>query len=183
MKKHAGIRPELTFRRASSLRDRLVSSHYSSAPCSGAIIGGTHRCGKRKFCPWLCQDAPFILSNGELFCPKFRADCNTQGVVYLMSCVCVVFYVGMTDRCFWQCIKDHVYLSTNGKMLTSRHLDLYHGFDATCVSFIALAVIPKDPRGGNWKKVILQKETLWIERLNATNAPGINETQSYRSFL
>lgn len=135
--------------------------------------------------PWLCEDTAFTLPNGEPFFPKFRADCNTQGVAYLMSCVWGAFYVGKTARCFWQRIKDHLYLSTNGKMLTpvSRHLDLYHGFDATCVSFIALAVIPKDPCGGNWDKVILQKEALWIERLNAIHAPGINEIQSYRSFL
>lgn len=65
----------------------------------------------------------------------------------------------------------------------SRHLDLYHRFDNSVISFIALAVIPKDPRGGDWDKQILQKETLWIERLDATHAPGINECQSYRFFL
>lgn len=42
---------------------------------------------------------------------------------------------------------------------------------------------PKAPEGGRWDKFILQKETLWIERLNATRLPGLNETQSYKPFL
>lgn len=65
----------------------------------------------------------------------------------------------------------------------SMHLDIYHKFDTQVVSFIVLAVIPKNPRGGDWDKLILRKETLWIERLDATRAPGINEAQSYKPFL
>lgn len=70
-------------------------------------------------------------------------------------------------------------------MLTpvSRHLDLYHKFDTSFVSFIVLVVVPKDPRGGNWDKLILQKEILLIERLDAVRAPGANEIESYRPFL
>lgn len=41
----------------------------------------------------------------------------------------------------------------------------------------------QDPRGGNWDKRILQKETLWIERLETTKSPGISEVLSYRPFL
>lgn len=61
----------------------------------------------------------------------------------------------------------------------SRHLDLYHKFDTSIISFIALAVIPRDPRGGDWDT----EKKLWIERLNALQAPGLNEAQSYRPFL
>lgn len=65
----------------------------------------------------------------------------------------------------------------------SKHLDLYHKFDTSVVSFFPLAVIPKNPQGGDWDKQILQRETLWIERLGAIHAPGINEAQSYKPFL
>ena len=46
-----------------------------------------------------------------------------------------------------------------------------------------LAIVPKDCRGGNWDRQVLQKEAYWIERLNALQPPGINEAQSYKSFL
>lgn len=39
----------------------------------------------------------------------------------------------------------------------SRHLDLYHRFDSSVASFCVLAVIPKNSRGGEWDKIILQK--------------------------
>lgn len=61
----------------------------------------------------------------------------------------------------------------------SRHLDLYYKFDVSLISFIVLSVVPKDPRGGNWDKYILQKEIMWIERLGAMHAPGINEAHTY----
>lgn len=65
----------------------------------------------------------------------------------------------------------------------SRHLGLYLKFDVSLVLFIVLAVIPKDPRGGEWDKHIFRKETIWIECLNAIHAPGINEAQTYKPFL
>lgn len=65
----------------------------------------------------------------------------------------------------------------------SRHIDLYHKFDTSVASFIALAVIPKDPRGGDWDKQILRKEMLWIEHFDAMHAPDINEDQSYKPLL
>lgn len=76
----------------------------------------------------------FMLPNGEISTPNYHADCDTQGIVYLMCCKCRAFYVGKTARQFSQRIKDQVYYSANGKMLTavSGHLDLYHKFK-TCL--------------------------------------------------
>lgn len=92
---------------------------------------------------------------------------------------------GKTARQLRQRINDHVYYSGNDKMLTpvSQHLDLYHRFDTSSVSFFVLAVVPKNPRGGEWDKLILQQKTLWIERLVTIYSPGLNETQSYKPFL
>lgn len=50
------------------------------------------------------------------------------------------------------------------------------------LSFV-LEVIPVNPRGGNWDKTILQRETLWIECLNAMTPPGLNEANSYKPFF
>lgn len=94
-----------------------------------------------------------------------------------MSCNCEALYVGKTDRYFHLRIRDHVYYSANGKMM-SKHLDLYRKFDMSLVYFI-----PKDPRREDWDKHILRRETTWIERLNATHVPAINEAQSYKPFL
>lgn len=173
-----------SYKRTLSLKDKLTSSHYSANPCwCRHHQHGITRCGKCAFCSWIYVGTQFMLPNGERFSPNFHADCDTQGVVYLMSCKCGAFYVRKTARHF-RClrIKDHVY-SANSKMLTAvnGHLDLYHKFDVSLVSFIALPWwSPKIPGGGKWDKFILQRETIWIERLNAKHAPGINEAQSYK---
>lgn len=65
----------------------------------------------------------------------------------------------------------------------SRHLDLDNRFGTSFVTFIVLALVGQDPRGGDWDKRILQLETKWMEHLNAIHWPGINELQSYKSFL
>lgn len=65
----------------------------------------------------------------------------------------------------------------------SRHLDLYHRFNTKNAHFYVLEVVPQDPRGGDWNQHILQRESLWIERLNATLRPGLNEAQSDKPFL
>lgn len=181
LRKYVNTYPEIVFRRTNSLRDKLVFSHYTAyKPYAPKLPLGTSRCGNCTFCPWVLPGHQVLLPNGEVYYPKFSTTCNRQGVIYLMTCRCGAFYVGKTARQLRQRINDHLYYSGNGKMLTpiSRHLDFYHRFDTTSVSFTALAVVPKNPRGDEWGKFILQKETLWIERLNATRAPA-----PYKPFL
>lgn len=92
--------------------------------------------------------------------------------------------MGKTISEFRQCIADHLYYSINGELTTmGRHIGLCHRFDSQVVKFMVLDVIPQDPRGGDWNRAILQCETLWIERLNATIPPGLNEIISYKPFL
>lgn len=86
-----------------------------------------------------------------------------------------------TIRELLQRIKNHIYSSAIGRMLNpiGRHRDLCHKFETSVASFIVLAVVPQDPRGGGWNRRILQHETKWIERLNTTCWPGINEVHTY----
>lgn len=102
-----------------------------------------------------------------------------------MKCRCRAFYIRKTKRHFGQRTDDHTYYSGGGKIITpvTRHVGLHHKYHTEMVSFFVLEVIPPDPRGGNWDKRILQRETLWIDCLNAITPPGINEVNSYMPFL
>lgn len=60
LRKHIGLRPELTFRRANSLCDRLVSSHYFSNPISTNKIRASTNV-------WWLQLLPMGLSLGNFY--------------------------------------------------------------------------------------------------------------------
>lgn len=177
--------PEIVFRKSPSIGDKLTASHYRPNHHVNTPLKGIYPCGQCTQCPWIQAGTSFHLPIGDKFSPGFYATRYTLGVIYLMMCKCRAFYVGKTIRPLKKRIYDHIYYSQSGKMLTpvSRHLGLYHRFNTGMIQFIVLEVIPQDPWGGNWDKCILQKETYWIERLEATRPPGINKVLSYRPFL
>lgn len=113
LKHHVHATPELFFRRAKSLRDRLVSSHYKPNSVDTHQSFGTFPCGQCSYCPWILSCTSFRLPNGEFFTPHTLAQCDTTGIIYLMLCTCKAFYVGKTIREFRQRVNDHVYYSTN----------------------------------------------------------------------
>lgn len=176
--------PEVVFRRARSLRDQLTSSHYTPTRPPKTGPNGTFKCEDCPRCPWVHEGRHFVLPNGETFASRTLANCGTKGVIYLMNCTCQAFYEGKTIRELRQRIGDHLYDSENGKLTTiGRHIGLYHRFDNSVVKFLVLEVVQPNPRGGDWDRSILQREALWIERLNATTPPGLNESVSYKAFL
>lgn len=140
--------PELMFRRASSLRDRLTSSHYRTFP--SPVIGpcGTCQCGQCPHCPWVLEGNKYRLPNGKMLAPRTSSHCGTKGVIYLMFCKCNAFYVGKTIHEFRQRIGDHLYYSGNGKLTTvGLPIGLYHKFDLMAVRFFVLEVDHPSPRG------------------------------------
>lgn len=107
--------PDIVLRRAPSVRDQLTSSHYipnSDHPCA---FWGIATCGRCNMCPWIHQGTEFVLPNGQVFTPRFHVDCNTPGIVYLITCVCGAFYVGKTIRPFRKRINDHMYYLSSAK--------------------------------------------------------------------
>lgn len=181
--KYVKPNPELVFRRATSLRDRLTSSHYRVVLCWPIGPRGTFPCGHCSHCPWAQEGTTFILPNGELFSSPTHANCGTREVEYLMVCTCNAFFEGKTIRELRQIIGDHLSYSSNGQLTTiGPHISLHHRYQSEVVKFRVLEVM-KDLRGGDWDRSILRRETIWIERLNTHIPPGLNEVHSYKSFL
>lgn len=63
------------------------------------------------------------------------------------------------------------------------HFKIHHDCDLTafCVRGIDRVLIR--PRGGDWKKILAQRETKWIYMLNTVTLFGINEDNSFAPFL
>lgn len=177
--------PKITFRRSRSLRDSFVHSHYTPQIGISNNAKGTRPCHKCNYCQYIHAAYSITLPNGCLHKPKFMATCQLFGMVYIMLCECHAFYVGKTKRPFYHRIRDDVSLVSKKIMETpiSRHMGLLHHFDCSKMHFFALKHIPPGDRGGDYDKILLQREARWIHELSALKYPGLNDAYSFKSFL
>lgn len=93
--------PLITFRRAPSLRDKLVHSELTVKQNIKKSCG-TFPCGHYGYCKYMNTHRNIILPNGEDFKLKHYINCRTTGVVYLLTCECGSFYFGKTKLEFWR---------------------------------------------------------------------------------
>ena len=177
--------PDITYRRAPSLRDKSVHSHYNPPGNKMESSTGTFPCKKCNICEFILAGTIIPLPNGQTHSVRHRVSCQTIGVVYLAKCLCGCFYVGKTKRPFYKRIKDHVDPTRKRLMTTtvSRHLGREHNFALDMIKFTALEHVPAHARGGGIDRTLLQLETKWIQLLNATRYPGLNQYISFKSFL
>lgn len=179
-------KPQITFRKAGSLADLLTQSEYKGNqrgdPCK---TWGTFPCGNCSFCNVIGKRTTFLLPNGERFQLKHFANCQTQGVVYLVQCQCGAFYIGKTRQEFRQRVSKHLLSMQIGNLYLplGRHVAKGHGYRMPSVNFTVVDRVHVPLRGGDWNKILLQREMRWIRHLNATTPPGLNEAESFRPFL
>ena len=178
--------PAITYRRASSLRDHLVTSEFKGCfkkdPCKRK---GTFTCGGCSICRYINTDREIILPNGRPYRPRHFANCKTLGVIYLLTCHCERFYVGKTKLPFFKRASRHLHAmrTANPDLPLGGHILLQHEGHFSGVKFLILDRIHPNPRGGDWNKILLQLETRWIADLEANFPPGLNEQISFRPFL
>lgn len=90
-------KPLFTFRRATSIRDKIVNSEFKSESTkTHCKYKGTFMCGTCKYCRFMCIQKNPTLPNGKTFYPKHFAHCKTIGVIYMLQCSCGCFYVRKT---------------------------------------------------------------------------------------
>ncbi|XP_073478692.1 uncharacterized protein [Aquarana catesbeiana] len=181
-----GPKPQITYRKPGSIGNALIQSEYKGTarkdPCK---TWGTYPCGSCAQCPVIGRRTTLALPNGESFSLRHFANCKTQGVVYLMQCQCGAFYVGKTRQEFRKRVDKHMQSMQIGNLYLplGRHVARYHNYRLPSVNFTVLDRIHLPLRGGDWNKVLLQREMRWIRYLRATTPPGLNETESFRPFL
>lgn len=159
-----------------------LSMHKKDKHCS---ILGSFPCGHCSFCQYIRHEKTFSLPIGTTFKPAHITNCQTWGVVYLMSCECGAYYVGKTKQEIHRRISKHVYHMQIGNhyLPLGRHVVEVHNYKMPKVSFTALNRIHIPERGGDWNKILLQHEQRWIFKLNFTSFPGLNDAISFSPFL
>lgn len=64
-----------------------------------------------------------------------------------------------------------------------RHFKTHHNCNAVLLQVWGIDRVLQDKRGGDWKRVLAQKEVRWIYTLNTMTLDGLNDSLSYASFL
>lgn len=81
--------PSITFGRAMSIKDRLVTSEFrGESTKEHCPAKGFFPCGHCSQCPLIKKEKTFLLPNGERFSPSLFVNCCTRGIVYMMLCEC-----------------------------------------------------------------------------------------------
>lgn len=71
----------------------------------------------------------------------------------------------------------------NLDLTMGRHATTIHNGHFPKIKFIALDRVHPNLGGGDWNKLLLQRELKWIFSLKATIFPGLNEAVNYKPFL
>lgn len=79
--------PQITYRRAKSLKDRLVQSHYNVSVLS-PMTPGSFSFGKCDHCRFMLNSDEIVLPNDQIHRIRHRVTCQTPGIVYLMKWTC-----------------------------------------------------------------------------------------------
>lgn len=93
LKDLVGLHPEIIFRQARSIRDQLVTSHYTGFnrkdPCKNK---GLFPCEGCSFYSYIDIGSEKVLRNGNKHYSKHYVNCKTAAIIYLLTCTCNSFY-------------------------------------------------------------------------------------------
>lgn len=190
-------RPSLTYKRSRNLRDVLVKSHYSGPRITNAFGSkgpkwGCRTCGKCVACPNIDHATEFWNSSGnKKFQITHTINCDTIGVIYHATCPCGLIYIGLTSRPLKRRVREHVLgieAAKNEEDLTSlktipKHFKLKHDCNARLLRVRGIDRILIGERGGNWRKILAQREAKWIYTLDTVSPKGLNDNISFAPYL
>jgi hypothetical protein len=132
---------------------------------------------KRCFKP--CNCCPYVITSNEFFSThtneKFKVtgsfNCNTEGVIYLITCTkCNVQYVGQTGRKFADRINEHLYYIRKKKEATGTHFSTDNHTNSDMRVQIVEKVMP------NTVNMRLERESMWIHKLATKRPHGLNKS-------
>ncbi|CAJ0950363.1 unnamed protein product [Ranitomeya imitator] len=165
--------PSMTARRSPNLGNLLVRSHYVPPTVNPFSTRGP------------------LLGSFKVYDIRHHITCGTSNVIYYATCGCSLIYVGLTSRELRLRVREHVRDIRAARTATDdsdlkalpRHFKLFHDCDAGTLQVRGIDYVHLGVRGGNYKKVLAQREAAWIVRLNTMTPTGLNESLSFSSFL
>ncbi|OCT76693.1 hypothetical protein XELAEV_18031894mg, partial [Xenopus laevis] len=175
------------YKRGSTLKDILCPAESKEVKRMDRIFKSSPNIGTFPCLNCICCHS--IIKGGVVQHPtkgfniklQHFATCNTECVVYMLKCPC-----GKTYRAIKERIKEHRGNIKNFKANTdtpvSRHFN-QNRHSMSQLKWLVLDVIQRPRRGGDIKKLLLQREAIWIKKLCALDPLGLNDKWSIACFL
>ncbi|OCT82311.1 hypothetical protein XELAEV_18024832mg [Xenopus laevis] len=170
--------PLFCYKRGHTVRDILCPAEPRQNPCLNCVCCSSIIKGDKVLYP----------TKGNNMQLNSYATCVSEYVVYMLKCPCGIVYVGQTIRKVKGRIKEHKGDNRNFKTDTttdtpvSRHFNL-HNHHVSQLKWLVLEVVELPHRGGDIRKILLQKEALWIKKLDSLTPRGMNDQWSVGCFL
>ena len=164
--------PMVAYKQPPNLQRLLCKAKLPSKRHEKRRKTGLQRCYKP------CDICPYVLNSKEYSSNKTKEKyqmkgfftCNTQGIVYLISCTkCNMQYVGQTGRKLVDRIKEHIYYIGKKKEATGTHFSTNNHNNSDFRVQVIEKVIPNAPQ------MRLDREDFWIRTLNTKSPSGLNK--------
>ena len=181
--------PKLIFKRAPTLRNQLVRS-YTPADRNHTFLDdipdGNYKCGNCAQCRYTKKTKTYKHPHsGKIMKVRGVISCESTFCIYTICCPCGLTYVGCTTRSLRTRISEHRSNIRCGKI--ERNPVAAH-FQAAShnlcyLQYMGIELVPKPPRGGDHKRLLLQRETYYIHLLNSMSPNGLNLEFDIKPFL
>ncbi|OCT78300.1 hypothetical protein XELAEV_18029407mg, partial [Xenopus laevis] len=162
-----------------------------------AGVTNSRRCGECAHCNGILK-GDIIAHPSKGFPIKLNGHftCNSTGVIYMIKCPCGLTYVGQTSRSIKTRLKEHKSSIRNytpdiekqeskkeniSEMSVAKHF-FHNKHTVAQLRWNILEQVTTE-RGGNIRKRLLQREAVWIKRLDSLTPMGLNESFNMRCFL
>ena len=180
--------PQFAVKRAPTLKDKLVKNYIPATKPKTFLVKpiGTFQCGACRHCPHINKSTTFTNAMGtRSFHCKHFANCNSTHVVYRLDCKCGCFYIGLTKRRLRDRFGEHKYAikTKNMNYPIAKHFQSSTQCNPTDLKVMVIEVIQKNIRGGDRLRTLAQRESFWIDMLQALSFPGLNEELDFSVFL
>lgn len=174
--------PMICTKRPKNLRDTLIRADIGPIknPLKQSLLdtkkSGTFPCLHCTHCSNVIKgDSITHPLTGERIPIKGFHTCDTTFAIYLLKCPCGLIYVGETS----QKVKNRITSHKSTIRCKKTWLPVPHHFEEANhniaqLRYQILEHIPRPRRGGNHIKLLKQRESYWIHRLNSLSPNGLN---------
>lgn len=188
-------RPLLAYKRGQNLSDILVVKYLKDDASTkqktwlgGPLKTGCFKCPGCLTCSGMLQGTHFSHPRtGHKYNIKYRLTCTSDHVVYIAWCQCGLYYVGKASITYRERMNNHrsaIRLAlSSGKAdqpVPKHWLQLKHTLPQFRHMIIDCVPVPR--RGGNRELKLLQRESMWIFKLDTVSPRGLNETLPMAPF-